>query len=194
MKDATAQQIKEEISRLGHTGSKQRSSSNIDGNTVTSKKSSTAKSTPEAHPTPKPKSEESSTTTVVKKSSSDTASTTSGHTSGSTKTKSSRRRKKQAEEEIQLRDDEDSPWDQSDDESDEQLSLDQFIPPYDIYIYYGYYNGESNYRCSARTRLTARIPRLVLIEEHCFGTKNIDEYELPGNLILLIYTRVIFID
>jgi hypothetical protein len=161
IKDATARQIKEEISRHGHTSSKPRSSSSIDGNTVTSKKSSTAKPAPEAsHPTPKPKPEESSHTTVKK--SSETTSTSSGHTATITKTKSTRRRKKQTEEELQLRDDEDSPWDQSDDESDEQLSLDQFIPP-------------------ARPRLLARIPRLVLIEEHCFGTKNIDEYEMPDN-------------
>ncbi len=128
VKEATTRQIKEEISRFGRS-TKTRSSSNIDGNTASSKKNSTIKPASESHPTPKPTPEESS----VKKSTADTTSNTS-HTTSTTKTKSSRRRKKQPDEEIQLRDDEDSPWDQSDDESDEQLSLDQFIPPYEYIL------------------------------------------------------------
>jgi len=183
VKEATARQIKEEVSRLSRSSTKARSSSNADDNAAPNKKNSVAKPASEAHPTPKPTEESSGA--PVKKSTVDTASSNNSHTTSATKTKSSKRRKKQAEEEIQLRDDEDSPWDQSDDESDEQLSLDQFIPPY-------VFNSASPSQapphsraqlfCSARPRLIARIPRLVLIEEHCFGTKNIDEYELPGKI------------
>lgn len=32
----------------------------------------------------------------------------------------------------------------------------------------------------------------MLIEEHCFGTKNIDEYELPGTYSLLICPQVLY--